>query len=170
MSESGVSNQLFELVYIRLKAMAGRALSRQEHASVNTTMLVHELYLRMQQGREKTFASQAQFFDYAAKAMRHILVDRARAKLRDKRGGGKSEAPLELAADVLSEESVEQAIELDDALRRLAEAAPRAAKVVELHYFAGLPLEDIARYIGVSERTVNREWRFARAWLHAGLK
>lgn len=158
---------LFENVYLRLKAMAGRQLARKAGESINTTALVHELYLRMASGSERVFRDPAQFFDYAAKAMRHIVIDRARARTREKRGGAdllQVELPIETPS--LIDVTAERALEIDNALSKLEQEMPRAAKIVELHFFAGLPLDQVAERLGISTRTVNREWRFARAFLH----
>jgi RNA polymerase sigma factor (TIGR02999 family) len=158
---------LFEEVYQRLKAMAGKQLARKHSDSINTTGLVHELYLRMAAGSALNFRDPAQFFDYAAKAMRHIVIDRARARTREKRGG----ADL-LQVDLLSETlsladlTAERALEIDDALCKLEVHSPRCARIVELHFFAGLPLDQVAGQLKISTRTVNREWRVARAFLH----
>lgn len=160
-------DELFDAVYQRLKAIAGRQLSGQGSESINTTGLVHELYLRMATGAEKRFESPAQFFDYAAKAMRHILVDRARWRTREKRGGGDQAVSLVTDSPEFADVTAERALEIDDALRKLEVEAPRAAKIVELHFFAGLQLDEIAEQLGISTRTVNREWRFARAYLHS---
>lgn len=158
---------LFAEVYQRLKAMAGKQLARKSGDSINTTGLVHELYLRMAVGSERRFRDPAQFFDYAAKAMRHIVIDRARARTRDKRGGADA-----IRVDVLSDTTsladftAERALEIDDALRRLEGHSARCARIVELHFFAGLPLDRVAEQMNISTRTVNREWRVARAFLH----
>ena len=160
--------QLFEDVYLRLKAMAGRQLARRGSESINTTGLVHELYLRMAAGAARNFRDPAQFFDYAAKAMRHVVIDRARARLREKRGGAdllRVDLPSESLS--LADLTAERALEIDDALRKLEVHSQRSARIVELHFFAGLPLEQIARQLQISTRTVNREWRVARAFLQA---
>lgn len=158
---------LFNSVYARLKAMAGNQLARNSDQSINTTGLVHELYLRMATGSAPSFASSAQFFDYAAKAMRHIVIDRARARTRDKRGGmDLVMVELRTESPSLADLTAERALEIDDALRKLEIHAPRAARIVELHFFAGLSLDQVAEQLSVSTRTVNREWRFARAFLH----
>ncbi len=159
------ADALFVEVYERLKAMASRELARSEGATLNTTALVHELYMKVCTGHERTFAEPAQFFGYAAQAMRHILVDRARLRLRIKRGGGV--APTELDGnDAIADATAGHALELDEALKTLARDDPRAAQLVTLHYFAGLPLARIAELLGVTERTLSRDWRFARAFLH----
>ena len=98
--------------------------------------------------------------------MRHILVDRARARTRDKRGGDLVHVDLDADSPSLADLTAERALEIDDALRKLEARAPRAARIVELHFFAGLSLDQVAGQLGVSTRTINREWRFARAFLH----
>ena len=158
---------LFENVYQRLKQMAGNQLARKGSAdSMNTTGLVHELYLRMSTGASRRFVDPAQFFDYAAKAMRHIVVDRARARMRTKRGGGLIQVDLQTETTSLADTTAQQALEIDEGLRKLESQAPRAARIVELHFFAGLSLPQVAEQLDISTRTVNREWRFARAFLH----
>jgi RNA polymerase sigma factor (TIGR02999 family) len=165
----GTADALFVEVYERLKAMASRELSRNEGATLNTTALVHELYMKVCAGRERTFAEPAQFFGYAAQAMRHILVDRARQRLRIKRGGGVMPTDID-GTDAAADATAENAIELDDALKKLERDDPRAAQLVTLHYFAGLPLARIAEILGVTERTLGRDWTFARAFLHDVLR
>ncbi len=164
-----LGNRLFEMVYHRLKGIAGKQLKNKSNDSLNTTALVHELYVKMSSNSELQFGSQNQFFDYAAKSMRHIMIDRARAKLRNKRGG-KELQQVELGEDTTSLGIVtaERAFEIDSALNILEQQAPRAARIVELHFFAGLSLEEVAECMNISTRTVNREWRFARAFLHGG--
>ena len=160
-----LGDKLFVEVYDRLKKMAGNQLANNVD-SINATGLVHELYMRMIHGKSLTFMEPAQFFDYAAKAMRHLLVDRARARMRTKRGGGLQQVDLPTETTSLADATAQRALELDDGLRMLEVEAPRAARIVELHYFAGLPLPRVAEQLGISTRTVNREWRFARALLH----
>ena len=159
------ADALFVEVYDRLKTMASRELARSDGATLNTTALVHELYMKVCTGHELTFSEPAQFFSYAAQAMRHILVDRARLRLRIKRGSGV--APVELEGnDAIADATAEHALEIDEALQKLEKDDPRAAQLVTLHYFAGLPLTRIAELLGVTERTLSRDWRFARAFLH----
>ena len=155
----------FAAAYARLKAMAHRELARGSPGTVNTTELVHELYLRL--GDELSFGAPDQFFAYAARAIRHILVDRARHRLSFKAGGDLQTIALtDPAVDGVAVEP-ELALLLDRALDELSAANPRAARVVELHYFAGLGLEEVARLLGVVRRTVDRDWRQARAFLLA---
>src|SRR5512142_2658689 len=160
------ADALFDAVYARLKAMAGRQLARgQTRASLDTTALVHELYLRVSTNRELEFAHPAQFFAYAARAMRHLLRDRARDRLRQRAGGGWVRMTL-TGSDPIAITSAEQALALDEALVKLAHADARAAHVVELRYFAGLSLEQVAETLNLARRTIDRDWRFARAFLH----
>jgi RNA polymerase sigma factor (TIGR02999 family) len=155
----------FTAAYDRLKAMAHRELDRAPPGTVSTTELVHELYLRL--GDELSFGAPDQFFAYAARAIRHILVDRARHRLSFKAGGDQRAVSLtDPAVNVLAAEP-ELALQLDRALDELAAANPRAAQVVELHYFGGLGLEQVAQLLGVVRRTVDRDWRQARAYLLA---
>ena len=160
------ADALFTEVYARLKAMAARQRSRgASGATLETTALVHELYLRMSTGRELVFEHQAQFFTYAARAMRHLLADRARARLRQRAGGEWIRVTLTGGSQHLAIESAEHALALDAALQRLQDADARAAKILELHYFAGLTIEQIATTLDVARSTVDRDWRFARAFL-----
>jgi len=159
----------FEQVYERLRSIARRERHRLAAGqTLNTTALVHEVYLDICASRSNAPAPR-DFFGYAARSMRNLLIDHARRCLRPKHGGGQRHAEL----DSLAAESVQldasQALELDAALSKLATADARAAEVVELHYFAGLDLAKIAELFGVSERTINRDWRVARAWLQREL-
>lgn len=163
------SDRLFTEVYARLKAMAGRRLGGGQADTLNTTALVHELYLRMQAGEGLRFSHPAQFFSYAARAMRHLLADRARNRLRQRAGGDWLRVTLTGSNPQLAIASAEQALALDQALERLQQTDPRAASVVELVYFAGLTLEQVAELLGVVRRTVDRDWRWARAFLKAEL-
>jgi RNA polymerase sigma factor (TIGR02999 family) len=159
------TDTLFDAVYARLKAMASRELSQREHATLDTTALVHELYLRMGKQPGLAFEHPAQFFAYAARAMRHLLADRARDRLRLRAGGDLARITLTGSDMHLAIESAEQALALDAALERLGETDARAAQVMELHYFAGLTVKEIAQHLQLATSTVDRDWRFARAFL-----
>ena len=157
---------LFAEVYARLKAMAGRQLAENGSGStLDTTALVHELYLRICKNREIAFDYPAQFFGYAVRAMRHLLLDRARDRLRHRAGGDWMRVTLTDGDQQFAIESAEQALAIDAAIERLAASDARAARVLELHYFAGLSIEQIAETLKVARSTVNRDWRFARAFL-----
>lgn len=159
---------LFTEVYARLKAMASRQLSLR-HSTLETTALVHELYLRLERNPSLEFEHPAQFFAYAAQAMRHLLTDRARARLRLRAGGGWDPVTLDGDDLELALGSAEEALALEDALQQLERNDPRAARVVELRYFTGLSLEQTAEALGLARRTVDRDWQFARAFLHERL-
>ena len=162
------TDALFGQVYERLKAMAGSHLARDRSAgsTLDTTALVHELYLRVSTNRELMFGKPVQFFAYAARAMRHLLADRARDRLRLRAGGAWMRITLTGTDDRLAIDSAEQALALDEALLQLEQASERAARVVELRYFAGLSLEEAAEALSTARRTVDRDWRFARAFLN----
>jgi len=163
------TDALFAQVYERLKAMAGKRLSKGARGTLDTTALVHDLYLRVGANDELVFAHPDQFFTYAARAMRHLLADRARDRLRQRAGGDWQRTTLTGSDYRLAIDSAEQAIALDDALHRLADSDPRAAQVVELTCFAGLSQDQVADALGLARRTVARDWRFARAFLKTEL-
>jgi RNA polymerase sigma factor (TIGR02999 family) len=159
------SDPTFIDLYGRLKAMASRQRLRGgAPKTLCTTELVHEAYLRMGES-DNRFEKEAQFFAYAARAMRHILADAARRRVQPKRGG--DQARLELSDPVVESVHVDPqlALQVDDALTALEQKDPRAALVVELHYFAGLDLQQVSETLGVGRRTVDRDWRYARAFL-----
>lgn len=159
------ADALFADVYERLKAMAGRQLARGPGpVSLNTTALVHELYLRV--GGDLAFAEPVQFFAYAARAMRHLLCDRARDRMRQRAGGDWQAITLTGSDPDLSIDSAEQALAFDAALHQLEQRDARAARVIELRYFAGLSPDEVARALGLTRRTIDRDWRFARVFLH----
>jgi len=161
------ADALFAMVYARLKAMAGRQLAGgQSPVSLNTTALVHELYLRMGALDTLTFEQPEQFFAYAAHAMRHLLCDRARDRLRQRAGGDWQRITLTGSDQQLSIESAEEALAFDSALQELERNDARAARVIELRYFAGLSPDQIASALGLTRRTIDRDWRFARVFLH----
>ncbi|MEO7063150.1 MAG: ECF-type sigma factor [Dokdonella sp.] len=170
MSNNSVGSQsadaLFADVYSRLKAMAGRQLTLvRQGGTLETTALVHELYLRMCTRGELSFEHQAQFFSYAARAIRHLLADRARDRLRLRAGGEWIRITLTASDEQFALASAEQALALDAALQGLEATDARAARVVELHYFAGLTVAQIAAALDMAASTVDRDWRFARAFL-----
>lgn len=158
---------LFADLYEQLRRLA-RGQGGSAHDTLGATALVHELYLQMNRSDGALqFAEPRKFYAYAARAMRHLVVDRARARARVKRGGDLQRVDLTESAADAKHCSPEQALALDAGLRRLAHEDARAAEVLELHYFAGLPIERIAELLGTSTRTIDRDWRFARAFLHA---
>ena len=159
------TDALFAEVYGRLKAMAGKRLSQGERGTLDTTALVHDLYLRIGSHRALTFAHPNQFLTYAARAMRHLLADRARDRLRLRAGGDWVRTTLTGSDHRLAIDSAEQAVALEEALQRLADSDARAAQIVELTWFAGLSQDQIAETLGIARSTVARDWRFARAFL-----
>jgi RNA polymerase sigma factor (TIGR02999 family) len=159
------TDALFAEVYDRLKAMAGRRLSQGSRDTLDTTALVHDLYLRIGGDRALSFAHPNQFFTYAARAMRHLLADRARDRMRLRAGGNWLRTTLTGSDYRLALDSAEEALAVEEALQRLAETDARAAQVVELTWFAGLSQDQITETLGVARSTVARDWRFARAFL-----
>jgi RNA polymerase sigma factor (TIGR02999 family) len=135
---------------------------------LQTTALVHEAYLRLVEQRRARFVSRAHFFAIAAQIMRRILVNHARDRAAEKRGGGMRKVSLDDAA-VLSHERAEELVALDEALDTLTELDERKARVVELRYFGGLSVEETAEVLGVHPNTVTREWGQAKAFLHREL-
>lgn len=164
------ADALFSEVYQRLKGMASRGLAANPQATLETTALVHELYLRMVKNPDLAFAENAQFFAYAARAMRHLLLDRARDRVRRHDGQRWVTTTLDSDDQRLVIDSAEEALAMEDVLLKLEEVDARAAKVVELRYFAGLSLEQTAEVLGLARSTIDRDWRFARAFLHAALE
>jgi RNA polymerase sigma factor (TIGR02999 family) len=158
------------LVYAELRRMAHRQLAREhERHTLDTTALVHEVYLRLVDGGRLPLKGRTYFFGAAARAMRQVLVDAARRRRRVKRGDGVKPLDvdrLELAVDGLAAELVD----LDEALSHLAKDYPRQARVVECRFFAGLSVEDTAAALELHERTVKRDWALARAWLFRFLR
>lgn len=157
---------LLPLVYEHLKNVAhGQLRGERAGHTLNTTALVHEAYLKLV-GQKTTWQSRAHFVGVAAQAMRRILVDYARARLAEKRGAGAERVTL---SDELHGELVrpEELVALDEALVRLKALDARQAAVVEFHFFGGLTHQEIAMLLDVSEPTVGRDWRAARAWLGA---
>lgn len=159
---------LFNAVYQRLRELAKRERRRVGAGDTyNTTSLVHEVYLDI--CKNENAPSIQDYFGYAARAMRNLLIDRARRQQRPKHGGDLQRTVLDTDAARGIRVDASQALELDSALERLSTLDPRAARVVELHFFAGLDLERIAEILQVSDRTVNRDWRIARTWLQREL-
>lgn len=164
------ASQLVPLVYEELRKLA-RSCLRRERAdhTLQSTALVHEAYLRLAGERNSNWESRAQFFAVAANAMRHILVDYARAQIRKKRGGKQQRVPMD-AECISTPNRSEELLAIHESLARLEQLDYRQAKVVELRYFGGLTFEEVSEVLGISSRTVKREWNVARAWLFGQLK
>ncbi|MBK6723092.1 MAG: sigma-70 family RNA polymerase sigma factor [Acidobacteria bacterium] len=156
--------QLMPLVYDELRKMAHGYMKRQPSGhTFQTTELIHETYLKLAKQEHQDWQNRAHFFGVAASAMRHILVDYARSKHSQKRGGWQECVTL---SDVIgSTDQSKDIVALDDALNALAALDERKSRVVELKYFAGITNEEIAEVLKVSIDTVKRDWRFARTWL-----
>jgi len=162
-------NQLVPLVYERLRSMAHSRLAGQAPGlSLNTTDLVHEAYLRLVDQTRAEWKDRSHFFAVAATAMRQIVVDHARSRGALKRGGGAPTLLLDDAATA-SPAQAEQILALDEALGQLAALSQRMVKMVELRFFAGLSVEETAEVLELDPRTVNRDWRTARALLYRAL-
>ena len=163
------TDALFTAVYDRLKAMAGRQLARGARGTLDTTALVHDLYLRIGRKDGLAFARPEQFFAYAARAMRHLLADRARDRKRLRAGGEWVRVTMTARDERLALDSADEALALEEAIGKLEAIDGRAARVVELAWFAGLEQEQIATALDIGVRTVARDWRFARAFLKTEL-
>ena len=162
--------QLMPLVYHELRLMARRHMRRQPSGhTFQTTDLIHETYLKITGSEEQHWESRNHFFGVAAKAMRHILVDYARSKNNQKRGGWQERVTLQDNMRVTNQSS-EDVVALDDALNQLAILDERKVRVVEMKFFAGLTVIEIAGVLKVSPETVKRDWSFAQTWLLRELK
>ena len=163
-------NDLMPLVYSELHRIARRAWSRQRpDDTLQPTVLIHEAYLKLIEREAPAFQDSSHFFAVASIAMRHILVNHAKASLSIKRGGGRVDLSLDDAGPLVQQEAAE-VIALHEALEALHAIDPRKSRIVELRYFAGLSIEDTAKVLGISTITVNRDWRLARAWLSREMK
>ena len=168
--ESSAVDKLFPLVYERLRHMAHRHMSREDAAhTLGTTGLVHEAYLKLVDQTRAQWTDRAHFFAVASNAMRRILVDHARSYRADKRGGAPQR--VSLTDDMLvAEQRADTLLALDDALTELALLDDRLSKVVECRFFAGLTEEETGEVLGLTARTVRRDWTKAKGWLHRRLE
>jgi RNA polymerase sigma factor (TIGR02999 family) len=160
------AEQLLPLVYDELRKLAAQRLAHEKPGqTLQPTALVHEAYLRLVGGEQPTrWDSRGHFFAAAAEAMRRILVESARRKKRAKHGGGRPRMDLE-EHDLPVRPPPDELLALDDALTRLKEEDAPAAQVVQLRFFAGLSMEEIAATLGISRATAQRHWSYARSWL-----
>lgn len=158
---------LFPLVYDDLRRLAGRSFQGQSH-TLQPTALVHEAFIRLTRDRSFAWTDRRHFFAVAAVAMRQILVNHAQARSAAKRGGGRKRISLDddAPAGAMPDELV---LAVDAAVRRLAEHDAECARVVELRFFGGLTIADVAEVMGKSPRSIDRCWQFARSWLHREL-
>src|SRR5438093_301076 len=161
--------KLIPLVYKELRHLAHRYMEGQRpNHTLQTTALVNEAYLRLADQTNPNFTNRSHFFAVAAKAMRQILVDYAKAQQREKRGAGATKVELDEAA-LISPEQTSAILNVDEALEKLAVLDSRKARVVELRYFGGLNQDEIAEVLKISTVTIRRDWVFARAWLYTEL-
>jgi RNA polymerase sigma factor (TIGR02999 family) len=169
------AEQLLPLVYEELRKLAAQKLALEKQGqTLQATALVHEAYLRLIGNQPAAQAlehwdSRGHFFAAAAEAMRRILVDRAREKGREKRGGKFKKLDID-AIDLATTVTPDQLLAVDEALAKLAVIDANAAKLVELRYFAGLTIDEAGKALGVSTATAYRHWNYARAWLHSELQ
>jgi RNA polymerase sigma factor (TIGR02999 family) len=163
------SEQLWSAVYNELRSLAAAQVAGERSGHTLTpTALVNEAYLRLAADTDQGFSNRRHFFGAAATAMRRILVESARSRGRDKRGGGRQREQRELDA-IASGGSDADLLDLHEALEKFAAVDPDRAKLVELRFFAGLTLPEAAECLGISLSTADRSWRYARAWLHTAM-
>lgn len=169
--EQEAFDEVIQYVYNDLRRRA-RAYIRAEREgqSLQPTGLVHEAFIKLVDKRAIDWQDRNHFFAIAAQAMRRILVDRVRAKRRDKRGGGQDDVPLDEAQTISADREHIDLVTLDEALTALAAFDARQAQIVELKYFGGMTLEETAELLDISPATVKRDWQIARAWLRQQLE
>lgn len=161
-------SRLFTAVYDELRARARSQLAGSAPQTIGATGLVHEAYLKLTSGVNIDWNDRTHFYRVAARAMRQIAIDRARARQAARRGGAANRINLD-AAEISVDDAAESLIDLDAALDALELHSERLARLVELRFFAGLSVTDSARALGQSERTIKRDWRLARAYIYAAL-
>ena len=168
--DEGARDELMPKVYLELQRLAAKYMRKEAAGNtLQTTALVHEVFLRMVKVESVTWQDRAHFFAVAATMMRRILVDRAHAKGSAKRGGQAMRLSLDEAPHVTGGSGDREIAAIDEALTALAQVDPRKAKVVELRFFGGLSVEESAEVLKISPQTVMRDWKTARAWLMAEL-
>lgn len=166
LGEMEALDELMPSLYDELRRLArGRLRGERQNWTLSTTVVVHEAYLKLRRQRKIDSADRNQFLAAAGVTMRRFLVDYARTRRRDKRGGGHRPVPLEDVEPFLTDTEATEVITLNDALDRLARVDPRGAEVVSHRFFTGLTLEESAEVLGISSKTVRRSWLAARAWL-----
>ncbi len=170
--DESAASKLFPIVYDELRRLARRYMSheRRDH-TLQATALIHEAYLRLAAQNRAEWKNRAQFFAVAAQMMRRILVDHARSRAYQKRGGATADVLVDVGQSAfIAPERSRELMALDSALERLAAFDARKARVVELRYFGGLEASEIADVLGISAVTVTRDWKMARAWLRQELQ
>ncbi|WP_040767526.1 ECF-type sigma factor [Novipirellula maiorica] len=165
------AGQLLPLVYDELRRLASRKMTQEKAGqTLQPTALVHEAFMRLVGSEDRPqWDSRGHFFAAAAEAMRRILIESARRRNAEKRGGGLVRSELNDDDAVLDPEDFETLLSLDEALTKLSDEDPELAKLVELRYFTGLTIDETAKVLGVSPRTTKRNWTYARAWLRREL-
>jgi RNA polymerase sigma factor (TIGR02999 family) len=159
-------DRLVPLIYEELKVVARAQLAKEATGhTLGPTALVHETYVRLAEREKLAPEDRHHFFAIATQAMRRVLIDHARARKRVKRGAGQIPVSMDEIDALMTEETADELVALDEALDRLAAANPRAAQVVERRFYGGLTLEETGESLGVSLKTVQRDWLLARAWL-----
>ena len=169
----GAEDRLWDAVYGELRRIAGELMARENREiTLSGTVLLHEAWLRLgcADGPASAWDSRGHFFSAAAEAMRRILVDQARARLRCKRGGGQVFMELEHATHIAAPEADEKLLMVNEVLDELAREDPRQAHIVKLRFFAGFTCDEIASALGISEITVRRQWKLAKVWILHALK
>ncbi len=166
--DAGAREELMGLVYRRVRAIANQSLQRHAGGSLTPTELAHEALIRLL-GGEADWADRRHFFHVIAQATRQVIVDHARRRLSDKRGSGQAALPLSQVDEVPTSDPDADVVLVDEALAALAQEDARQARVVELNYFGGFSREEIGAALGISLATVDRDLRFARAWLKQAL-
>jgi len=163
--DSSALNKLMPLIYAELHRIARRVWHQHpQNVTLQPTALINEAYLKLANAESASFQDRCHFFAVACTAMRQVLVNHARSRLSGKRGGDRSNVPLDEIQQAADQEAA-QIVALHEALETLQAVDPRKSKVVEMRYFGGLSIEETAEALGVSIGTVNREWRLARSWL-----
>lgn len=164
------ADELLPLVYSQLRRLAQQRMAAENPGhTLQATALVHEAYVKLLGPRKIPWQNEAHFYKAAAESIRRILVDHARAKGAKKRSGGGKRVILNVV-DLATEENSELVLPLDDALTRLEKEDPDTAEIVRLRFYAGLSIDQTAKAVGLSPRTVDRRWKYARAWLHHELE
>lgn len=167
---TGAADQLIHLVYQELRRIAGACLRKERPGhTLQPTALINEAWLRLADQTQVDWRDRAHFFGVAAQMMRRVLVDHARARLADKRGAGAAVVNLDWVEIDSGPQKLEEILAVDEALERLRHLDSQQAQIVEMHYFAGMTVKETAAVLGVSPRTVDREWALSSAWLRREL-